>query len=140
MNTQPVQLRVSGRRVAVVDDDAGVRRSLDRLLRSAGFSVTTFESAESFLSAGPQHFDCIVADVYLVGMSGLDLERLLSESRGRLPVILITAHADLSTQEKLSRSGASAVLQKPFDDSALISAIERSLEPSTSSAHFHSAG
>jgi two-component system response regulator FixJ len=73
-------------------------------------------------------------------MSGLDLERRLSESRGGPPVILITAHADLTTQERLSRSGAIAVLQKPFDDCALISAIERSLEPSTSDAHSHFAG
>ena len=124
----------------MVDDDAGVRRSLDRLLRTARFSVTTFESAEDFLSARPEHFDCVVADVYLVGMSGLDLERRLSESSGGPPVILITAHADLTTQEKLSRSHAIAVLQKPFDDCALISAIERSLEPTTSNAPSPSAG
>jgi two-component system response regulator FixJ len=123
-----------------VDDDEGVRRSLERLLRSAGFSVTTFESAEGFLAAAPDSYDCVVADVYLLGMSGVDLERQLSESGGGPPVILITAHADPTTQDKLNRSRASAVLQKPFDDCALISAIERSLEPSTPSAHTHSTG
>jgi two-component system response regulator FixJ len=68
----------------------------------------------------------VVADVYLVGMSGLDLERRLAETVGP-PVILITAHADPTTQERLSRSNTVAVLQKPFDDHALIAAIERGL-------------
>lgn len=140
MSIQPVRLRVPGRQVAVVDDDAGVRRSLERLLRSAGFSVTTFESAESFLAAGPENFGCLVADVYLAGMSGLDLERRVSESTSAPAVILITAHVDLATQEQLRRSRAIAVLQKPFDDCALISAIERSLEPTASSAPTHSPG
>ena len=102
--------------------------------------MTTFESAESFLAAGPENFASVVADVYLAGMSGLDLERRVSESSSAPAVILITAHVDLTTQEKLSRSRAIAVLQKPFDDCALISAIERSLEPTASNAHSNLAG
>ncbi|HEY7029226.1 MAG TPA: response regulator [Gemmatimonadales bacterium] len=113
--------------IAVVDDDEEVRRALGRLLRSAGFAVLPFETAEQFLANDPQETDCLVADICLPGMSGTDLEDHLARSAPRLPVVLITALDDVATTERLKRSRAITVLQKPFADHALFAAIERGL-------------
>ncbi|HTG84227.1 MAG TPA: response regulator, partial [Gemmatimonadales bacterium] len=102
--------------IAVVDDDEEVRRALGRLLRSAGFAVLPFETAEQFLANDPGHTDCLVADVCLPGMSGTDLEDHLARSEPSLPVVLITALDDAGTTERLKRSRAITVLQKPFAD------------------------
>ena len=87
--------------IAVVDDDEEVRRALGRLLRSAGFAVLPFETAEQFLANDPGDTDCLVADVCLPGMSGTDLEDHLARSAPRLPVVLITALDDAGTTERL---------------------------------------
>lgn len=113
--------------IAVVDDDDEVRRALGRLLRSAGFAVLPYETAEQFLANDPGGSDCLVADVCLPGMSGTDLEDLLARSAPRLPVVLITALDDPGTRERLRRSHAITVLRKPFDDAALFNAIARGL-------------
>jgi FixJ family two-component response regulator len=117
----------AGSLIAVVDDDDEVRRALGRLLRSAGFVVLPFATAEEFLADNPGASDCLVADVCLPGMSGTELEDLLARSTPRLPVVLITALDDAGTRERLRHSHAITVLRKPFDDSALFDAIERGL-------------
>jgi FixJ family two-component response regulator len=110
--------------VGVVDDDSSVRRGLERLLRSAGFSVVTFASAEQFLALCPQEMlSCVILDVHLGGMSGLELLARLTGAHSTLPVILMTAHDDPQTNGALEQSGAAACMRKPFDDRVLIGAI-----------------
>lgn len=110
--------------VAVVDDDPSVRRGLERLLRSAGLSVVTFASAEQFLAlCRREMLSCLVVDVHLGGMSGLELLARLAAADSTLPVILITAYDDPQTTGAIERSGAAGYLRKPFDDRVLIDAI-----------------
>ncbi len=112
--------------VAVVDDDAAVRKALCRLLRSAGFAVTTFESAEEFLDRGlGDPANCLVLDIHLGGMSGFDLHDELVRAGSTIPVIFITAHDDATTRDRLWQAGAVTCLRKPFDATALIEAIDR---------------
>ena len=112
--------------IAVVDDDESIRRALYRLLRSAGLAVATFASAHEFIEAVRwQVFACLVLDVYIGRMSGLDLaERLASEGQ-RLPIVLITAHDDDRIRERAQRVGVSAYLRKPVDASVLLDAVRR---------------
>jgi two-component system, LuxR family, response regulator FixJ len=115
-------------RVAVVDDDGAVREGLSALLRSAGFGVETFASAEEFLRSGQfSGCACLVLDIRLSGMSGVELQELLLDSGADLPIVLMTAHADSGVRARALSSGAVAVLQKPFSDEALLEAIELSL-------------
>lgn len=112
-----------GWRIAVVDDDAGVRRSVSRLLRAAGFDVFTFERAEEFLNGPATSFSCLVLDVQLGGQSGIDLYQHLEQSRRTLPVVFITSHEEyLATA---SSGDARAWLRKPFEARDLIGAIRR---------------
>ena len=110
--------------VSIVDDDPSVRRALERLVEAAGYAVETFASAEEFLgstSFGP--VACLILDVHLNGMNGLDLKELLVARGDTVPVIFITAHDDAPTRERIDRSGAAAFLAKPFNRQALIGAI-----------------
>ena len=110
--------------ICVVDDDESVRRSLVRLLRSCGLGVETYESAESYLAAqGGVDFACVILDVHLGKMSGLDLQERIAALPVPPPVIMITAHDDPATRERILRCGATAFLRKPFEASALLSAI-----------------
>jgi FixJ family two-component response regulator len=119
-----VQEKVRPRSIAVVDDDASVRKSLGRLLRGAGFEVETFESAEAFLArGGGGRPDCLVLDVSLGGMSGLELRAELGRSGIRVPVVFITAHDDAATLRGLRQSPEAPCLRKPFDESLLFEAI-----------------
>jgi len=114
--------------VSIVDDDLSVRRALRRLVASAGFSVETFASGREFLdseSLGRSH--CIVLDIHLGGLSGLDVQERLKTMGVQAPVIFITAHDDEATHGRVRRSGAVAYLRKPFEDHALLDAIERAL-------------
>ena len=114
--------------VIVVDDDASVRRSLDRLLRSAGYTVETFTSARAFLDRGDyEAADCLVLDVRMPGQSGLDLHRVLVESHHDIPVIFITGHGDIPMAVRAMKAGAVDFLPKPFDAQTLLDAIERAL-------------
>jgi FixJ family two-component response regulator len=110
--------------VSIVDDDPSVRRALERLVEAAGYAVETFASAEEFLdstSSGP--IACLILDVHLNGMNGLELQERLVARGSAVPVIFITAHDDAPTRERIDRSGAAAFLAKPFDRQALIGAI-----------------
>ena len=104
----------SGRVVSIVDDDASLRRSLRNLLTSAGLRVETFESAEVFLQSGSQdNTGCLVLDLRMPGMGGLALLRRLAASGSRIPVIIVTAHGDDDTRQRLLEAGAVAFLEKP---------------------------
>ena len=110
--------------VAVVDDDAAVRGALDRLLRATGHKVRTYASAEEFLKAGrPAELDCLIADVYLHGMSGSDLHAELTAGGPGPPTVLVTAHDDPAIAARLRRSEDVICLRKPFDESSLLFAI-----------------
>ena len=110
--------------LAVVDDDAGVRGALGRLLRVSGYRVETFASAEEFLESGRStELDCLIVDVYLSGMSGSDLHAELAAVGQALPTVLVTAHDDAAITAMLRRSEDVICLRKPFDDSSLLFAI-----------------
>ena len=110
-------------RIAVVDDDTGVRRSLTRLLRASGFDVLTFGSAQEFLTGAPTSFRCLVLDVQLGGQTGLDLYDQLEESGRGVPVVFITSHEEYLGSP--SSSDQRMLLRKPFEASDLIAAICR---------------
>jgi FixJ family two-component response regulator len=114
--------------IAVIDDDASVRRALQRLLQSAGFMVETFATAREFLEADDwAQTACLVLDVHLPAMSGVQLQAYLAASGVPIPIVFITAYDDLSTRERVQRAGAVAYLRKPVDQSTLIEAISRAL-------------
>ena len=117
---------MSGRRlVAVVDDSDSVRESLPGLLEQVGLAVQAFDSAEAFLESGvADAAHCLVVDVGLPGMSGLDLQQELGRRGKNLPIVFITAQGDTSLPPRLLAAGAVACLFKPFSDTALIEAVE----------------
>src|SRR5882672_11261417 len=118
----------NGRIVSIVDDDASLRRSLQRLLMSAGLSVETFESAEVFLKSGSlDKTSCLVLDLRMPGMGGLGLLRHLAESGTRIPVIIVTAHGDEDTMQRSLQAGALAFLKKPVQGAALLDAVRSAL-------------
>jgi FixJ family two-component response regulator len=114
--------------IDIVEDDPSLLRALGRLLRVAGFSVRAFESAEEFLKTAPGRLpDCLVLDIHLGDLTGFDLHERLRARGSTVPTIFITGHDDPTTREQARRSGAAAYLRKPFDDKALISAIEQAV-------------
>jgi FixJ family two-component response regulator len=115
--------------VAVVDDDDLMRSALEGLLRQAGFPVRTFASAEDFLSSGQQHHTaCLIADIRMPGISGLDLQARLNAQQIRIPTIFITAHGDARMRMQALRAGAVEFLAKPFDDEFLLESVRAALE------------
>jgi FixJ family two-component response regulator len=114
--------------IAVIDDDASVRRALQRLLRSAGFAVETYATAREFLDADYwARTVCLVLDIHLPGMSGIELQEYLAVSRVPIPIVFITAYDDVATRERVHRAGAVDYLRKPFDEGTLIEAISRAI-------------
>jgi FixJ family two-component response regulator len=114
--------------LCVVDDDESVRESLPDLLQEFGFEVETFASAEEFLASGRiGETRCLIVDVAMPGMSGPDLQRELVQRHHKMPIIFITAHADLSAVPGLFERGAVAWLRKPFSDTALREALDAAL-------------
>ena len=114
--------------VCVVDDDPSLRRSLKNLLMSVGFRVETFPSAEAFLdSAHRQQTGCLVLDVRLTGMNGLDLLSRLAATGSRIPVIVLTAHGDDDTHRRSLEAGAVAFLMKPVPSATLLQAVRAAL-------------
>ena len=112
--------------VAIVDDDELFRRSVERLVRSAGFRIETFGSAEDFLERGnPDRTACAILDMKLPGMNGLDLQRRLITRLRPVPIVFVSAHEDAVTRANALRAGALAFLKKPFDDSTLLDALDR---------------
>ena len=114
--------------VSVVDDDESVRESLPDLLRSFGFEVEAFESAEAFLaSAFIASTDCLVLDVAMPGMTGPELQVELARRRAGIPIVFVTARADEKTRSDVLRRGAAACLQKPFTETAIVEAINAAI-------------
>jgi FixJ family two-component response regulator len=114
--------------VAIVDDDDSVRCTLHELLRSAGFSSRTFESAEDFLASDhPQETACLITDIRMPGMSGLELQARLNTEHCSIPTIFITAHRDEEMRLLALRQGAVEFLPKPFDDEILIESVRAAL-------------
>ena len=113
--------------VYVIDDDVSLLRALRRLLGAGGFRVCTFSSAEEFLESEKTPPACLVLDVHLGGLSGLDLQERLVAAGRRIPVVFITAHDDAVTRERARRAGAVDYLRKPFNDESLIAGIKRAL-------------
>jgi FixJ family two-component response regulator len=115
--------------VAVVDDDQSFRGALQRLLKSAGFPVRAFASAEDFLKSGQQHdTGCLITDIRMPGMSGLDLQGKLNADHCAIPTIFITAHGDEKLRLQAMRGGAVKFLAKPFDDAILLESVRTALK------------
>jgi FixJ family two-component response regulator len=115
--------------ISVVDDDESVRESLSGLIRSVGFGVMVFGSAEEFLGSNRLlDADCLILDVRMPGMSGIDLQRQLAATHTSIPVIFITAHGDEEARVRALNGGAVDYLLKPFSEEALLKAIDTSLK------------
>src|SRR5580692_655148 len=115
--------------VAIVDDDDSMRGALHGLLKAVGLPAIAFASAEEFLNSGQQHQTaCLIADIRMPGMSGLDLQARLNSERCRIPTIFITAHGDAKMRLQALREGAVEFLSKPFDDEALLESVRAALE------------
>jgi FixJ family two-component response regulator len=114
--------------IAIVDDDESVRRALRTLLKSYGFQARAFASAEEFLQSGQQtETACLISDIRMGGMGGLELQSRLARENSTLPIIFITAHADCRTRLQAMRSGAIQFLEKPFSNDVLIASINAAL-------------
>jgi FixJ family two-component response regulator len=114
--------------IAIIDDEELVRTSLQRLLKMAGYTVATFTSAEEFLKSGHlQDVHCLIADIRMPGMSGLDLQSELNAEDYRIPIIFITAHGDEKMRIRAMRDGAVAFLAKPFDNTVLLDRVRACL-------------
>ena len=123
ITTEPTTKRI---RVALIEDEESVRQALSFQLRTAGFEVTPYSAAESLLEAGDaKEFDCVVADIYLPRMNGLQLQEELNRSIPHASIVFITGHGDLSLGMHAMRKGAVDFLEKPLDDQALLSSIAR---------------
>jgi two-component system, LuxR family, response regulator FixJ len=117
-----------GQLVSIVDDDASLRRSVRNLLTSVGFRVETFESAEVFLqSSHRQNTGCMVLDLRMPGVDGLELLRRLASSGDRIPTVILTAHGDDDLRDRTLQSGAVAFLSKPFHADVLLDAVKTAM-------------
>lgn len=118
-----------GKFVAVVDDDDLVRTAIQGLLKSVGLSARAYASGEEFLDSGLQHQSaCLIADIRMPGMSGLELQARLNAECCLIPTIFITAHGDQEMRLQAMRAGAVEFLSKPFDDELLIDSVRTALE------------
>jgi FixJ family two-component response regulator len=117
------------RLVAIVDDDDSMRSALHGLLQSADLPAQAFASAEEFLNSGQQHqISCLIADIRMPGMSGLELQAQLNADRCRIPIIFITAHGDEKMRMQALRAGAVEFMAKPFNDEALLESVRAALD------------
>src|SRR5262245_1357166 len=111
--------------ISVVDDDDSVRESLRGLIRSVGFAVAVFASADEFVSSDElRNTDCLILDVRMPGMNGLDLQRHLAATDHQIPVVFITGHGDEEARQRALNAGAVDYLLKPFSEEALLNAID----------------
>ena len=119
----------AGATIYVVDDDPSMREALKNLLRSVGLAVETFGSAQEFLSGRrSEAIGCLILDVRLPGLGGLDLQRQLAEANVHLPIIFITAHGDIQMSVRAIKAGAVEFLTKPFRDQDLLDAVQQAVD------------
>ena len=117
-----------GNEVAVVDDDESIRDSTKTLLRSAGYGVSTFASAEQFLNSGAvAETKCLILDIRMPGMDGLQLQHRLNDSGAGIPIIFLTAHDDAKSRRRAIDGGALDFLSKPFEANTLVAAVQTAL-------------
>jgi len=115
--------------VAIVDDDESMRNAVLDLVKAAGFPGQAFASAEEFLESGQQHTTgCLIADIRMPGMSGLELQARLNAEGCKMPIIFITAHGDPKMRMQALRAGAVEFLAKPFDDDVLLERLRAALD------------
>ena len=115
--------------ISIVDDDEALRRSLDNLIRSTGLRARGFPSAEAFLQSNQRNeTDCLILDVCIPGMSGLDLQRELAATNFDVPIVFMTAHEAGGQRRQALEAGAVAFLNKPFEEEDLLDAIDRALK------------
>jgi FixJ family two-component response regulator len=114
--------------VVVVDDDFRVRESMESLIESAGYTARVYPLAEAFLNSGSlAQVDCLVTDVRMPNMDGLELFRRVKQERPQLPIIFVSAHPDEETRRRVLKQGAAAFLYKPFDAAELLATIQAAL-------------
>ena len=117
--------------ISIVDDDDSLRNSLDNLIRSVGFRTQCFPSAEAFLSSNQaRETACLILDVRMPGMNGLDLQRQIVSANWRIPIIFITSHVDDGARARALENGAVDLLYKPFREQELLNAIDAALKHS----------
>ena len=115
--------------ISILDDDDALRHSLEDLIRSIGFRTQGFSSAEAFLSSTEvPGTACLILDVRMPGVNGLDVQRNINAAKLRIPIIFITAHADSDARERALKAGAVAFLYKPFREQELVDAIAQALK------------
>jgi FixJ family two-component response regulator len=115
--------------IVIVDDDELIRGSLGGLMKEAGLPALAFSSAEEFLTSGEEkRTACLIVDIRMPGMSGLELQAKLNEAHQRIPIIFITAQGDEKLRLQALRAGAVEFLTKPFDDNALLDSVKAALE------------
>lgn len=117
----------SERQIFIVDDDADVRDSLRALLESAKFNVVDYDSARAFLAAAPLHGGCLIADIRMPDMDGLELQEELVTRGSGLPVIIVTGHGDVPLAVRAMKAGAVDFIEKPYDDELLLASVSRAL-------------
>lgn len=115
--------------ISIIEDDVSLQMALVRLVRSLGYEALGFASAEGFIESGTmQGCSCVVTDIQMPGMSGIDLKRLMNARECRVPVIMITAHAEPELERNAVASGALCFLRKPIDSDALVNCFARALQ------------
>src|SRR5947207_13111397 len=120
---------IKSRLVAILDDDELMRSALQGLLKAVGLPAESFASAEEFLNSGQQHqVACLITDIRMPGMSGLELQAKLNAERCKIPIIFITAHGDEKMRMQALRAGAVEFMAKPFDDEVLLESGRAALE------------
>ena len=121
--------RQSSRLIAIVDDDKSVQSALQDLIESEGLSTLCFGSAEEFLESGVQdEAGCLIADIRMPSISGIELQSRLKADRCRIPIIFITAHGDPKMRAQAIRDGAVEFLKKPFDNTGLLETVHAAIE------------
>ena len=122
--------RQSNAVIAIVDDDPSVQQGLSSLLRSAGFQVESFASAQQFLARPPtaEAPSCLLLDLQMPGLSGLDLQKRMAEVGLEIPIVFLTGHGDIPASVQAMKAGALEFLTKPFDDEKLLRAIDEAVE------------
>jgi FixJ family two-component response regulator len=122
-------MRQSKAVIVIVDDDPSVREGLDSLIRSAGWQVETFASAQEFLARpGAEAPSCLVLDLQLPGLSGLDLQKRMAEVGLEIPIVFLTGHGNIPASVQAMKAGAVEFLSKPFDEEELLKAIREAIE------------